>query len=294
MTNAESTLTRPVAPPAPGWSALGTWFEAQTPHGPLQLYLGEAEGPAAHAAEAALALRRAAPLLELLDDWLGDDHPDWRWHGGPTTRLAAATVRLPWRNSCHQLITPWRWLRALPPPPESLAARIQWPAMLAVLAVARLRLSADEVQQLEPGGAVLLPPSLRAGWTGQLRAATELDEWNEAAAAGVALALDDPAQPRVLRGVPPPPQAAGSGGRPCEVRLHLQHALPADHLAGWHDQALQGAIAPDLAASLWQATAAREPARCLAHGRLLPWGDGWALLIDGVGEKAEQAHVLPA
>lgn len=295
MTHAETTLTRLVAPPAPGWSALGTWFEAATSHGPLQLYLGESDGPAPHASGAALALHRAAPVLDLLDAWLADAAPDWRWHEGPTTCLSAATVRLPWRHTCHQLIAPWRWLRAQPAPPEALTARIQWPAMHAVLAIDRLRLSADELQQLEPGGAVLLPESMRPGWTGQLRATTELDERDEGAAdAGLAVALDDPAQPRVLPGEPPPIKIAAPGGRPCEVRLHLRHTLPADRLTGWRPDSLQAAIAPDLAASLWQATAAREPARCLAHGRLLPWGDGWALLIDGLGEEPEQAHVSPA
>ena len=320
MTIADTTLTRPVAPPASGWAALGTWFEAPTPHGAVQLYLGEAEGPATHAAAAALALRRAAPLLDLLDAWLGDAAPDWRWRQGGAARLGTAAVRLPWRDSCHQLIAPWRWLRALPAPPEALAARIQWPAMDAVLAISRQRLSAAEVHQLEPGGAVLLPESMRAGWTGGLRAATEAgeaegvdvsdaadvagqaidtDRPREAVAAGIAVALDDPARPRVLPGGPRQPAACAdrTGGRPGdshEVRLHLRRTLPAHHLAGWDAEALHDAITAHLAASLWQTAAAREPARCLAHGRLLPWGDGWALLIDGLGEEAEQAHVSPA
>jgi hypothetical protein len=295
MTPAETTLTRPVAPPAPGWSALGTWFEAPTPHGPLQLYLGESDGPARHASGAALALHRAAPVLKLLDYWLAEAAPHWRWREAPTPRLCATTVRLPWLHTCHQLIAPWPWLRAQPAPPDTLTDRIQWPAMHAVLTIDRLRLSADELQQLEPGGAVLLPESMRPGWTGQLRATTELDERNEGPAdAGLAVALDDPARPRVLPGEPPPLQAIGPGGQPCEVRLHLQHTLPADRLTGWRPDSLQEAITPGLAASLWQTAAAREPVRCLAHGRLLPWGDGWALLIDGLGEEPEQAHVSPA
>ena len=301
---ADSTMTRPVAPPASGWAALGTWFEAPTAHGPLQLYLGEPQGPATHACGAALALQRASQLLDALDDWLGDAAPDWRWQPHAPTQRGPTMLRLPWRDSCHQLIAPWRWLRAWPPPPAALAARLQWPAIDAVLAIAQLALQADELQQLEPGGAVLLPASMRPGWTGQWRTRAEPET------AGLAVALDDLTQPRVLPGTPPPNEATPGGGRACEVRLHQVHAVRADHLAGWRADSLQDVLSPDLAASLWQHAAAREPARCLAHGRLLPWGDGWALLVDGLGEgvgegwvdglghrraeRAAQAHVLQA
>ena len=339
----ENTLTRPVAAPARGWAAMGTWFEAATPHGPLRLYLGEPGGPAPHAAAAALALQRASGLLAGLDAWLGDDAPEWRWVADATSAGSAASaacaslgstvVRLPWRDSTHQWIVPWAWLRAMPAPPAELAAGWQWPALEAVLAVARLRLSADELRQLEPGGAVLLPPSMRAGWTGRLRGRAE------DADAGVPVSLQDPASPRLLPlRAPPLPgaagaagsadapgddpgaragegpggglavwpgvglgagqgaaQAAGQGaGRPCEVRLQLPHAIPADRLAGWHEGALADVVAPAGAATLWQLAAGREPACCLAHGRLLPWGDGWALLIDGLGEEAAQAHAFAA
>lgn len=284
VTNAQTTLTRLAAPPAAGWAALGTWFEAPTPHGPLRLYLGEPQGPATHAAAAALALQRAAPMLDALDAWLGDAAPDWRWQHGTASARGSSMLRLPWRGSCHQLIAPWPWLRALPPPPEALAARIQWPAIDAVLAIAQLPLQGNELQQLEPGGAVLLPESMQPGWTGRLRTAAE------AGHAGVAVALHELARPHVLPGTASPLQPTGAAGRPCEVRLGLHGALPATSLAGWHPDALRGAVAPDLAATLWQQPAAREPARCLAHGHLLPWGDGWALLVDGLGDRLGAGH----
>ena len=279
----ESTHTRPVAPPARGWAALGTWFEAPTPHGPLQLYLGEPGGPAAHAPAAALALQRASTLLDPLDDWLGEAAPDWRWQPETTTQRGPTMLRLPWRDSCHQLIAPWRWLRALPPPPEVLAEGLQWPAIEAVLAIARMGLRADELQQLEPGGAVLLPASMKPGWTGRLRAAHESEY------AGVAVQLDDLARPRVLPGAAPSLEESSGAGRVCELRLNLRGTLPARSLTGWQADALQDALSPDLAATLWQQPAGREPARCLAQGRLLPWGDGWALLVDGLGERVTDA-----
>jgi hypothetical protein len=330
----ENTLTRPMpafAPvndpavaPARGWAAMGTWFESPTPQGPLRLYLGEAGRPAPHAAAAALALQRADGLLSGLDAWLGDDAPDWRWvpdaaaaGSAAATALGPTVLRLPWRDTTHQLIVPWPWLRAQPAAPAALAERWQWPAAEAVLAVARLCLSADELQQLEPGGAVLLPTSMRPNWTGRLRGLAEDAE------AGVPVALDDPASPRPL----PVPSlqhsadaalgdgaggglsvavgrglgaglAAGHGigldvGRLCEVRLHLPQAIPADRLTGWREQPLADAVTPDLAATLWQLPAGRDPAGCLAHGRLLPWGDGWALLLHALGDP-EQAHVSAA
>ena len=326
----ETTLTRPMpvlanahaSAPARGWAAMGTWFESPTPQGALRLYLGEPAGSAPHAAAAALALQRAGELLFELDRWLGEDAPDWRWvpdaaSAGSTasTALGPSVLRLPWRDTTHQLMVPWSWVRAQPAAPAALAARWQWPATEAVLAIARLHLSAGEVQQLEPGGAVLLPASMRPGWTGRLRGLAE------DADAGVPVALDDPASPRLMpapaRSLPDLAGAAVGGdvrgavgggldvglavgpavglaaGRLCEVRLHLPHAIPADRLAGWHEKPLADAVTPDLAATLWQLAAGREPACCLAHGRLLPWGDGWALLLHALGDP-EQAHVSAA
>jgi hypothetical protein len=289
------TQTRPVGPPAPGWAALGTWFDAPLPQGTLQLYLGEPGGPAGHAAAAALALQRATALLEVLDDWLGEPSPDWRWQPDPAARPGPAMLRLPWRDSCHQLLAPWSVLRRLPPPTAGLVDVLQWPAVDAVLAVARPGLRPEEVRLLEPGGAVLLAESLQPGWTGWLRSA------HEDCSAGAAVRLDDPRRPRVQPGGPagaaspgpgaaPPGPADGQPGRAFEVRLGLQRAVPADGVAGWRADALAGAVSADLAATLWQLPAGRDPAHCLAHGRLLPWGDGWAMLIDGLGEEPAQTH----
>jgi hypothetical protein len=310
----ETTLTRPMPvlsnAPARGWAAMGTWFESPTPQGPLRLYLGEPAGPAPNAVEAALALQRAGELLFGLDAWLGDDAPDWRWvpdaaaaGSAAATALGPTVLRLSWRDTTHQLIVPWSWVRAQAAAPAALAARWQWPATEAVLAIARLHLSAGERQQLEPGGAVLLPASMRPGWNGRLRGRAE------DADAGVTVSLDAPASPRLLPASAPslphparggPDGAVGTGlagslaaGRLCEVRLHLPDAIPADRLAGWHEQPLAGAVTPELAATLWQLAAGREPACCLAHGRLLPWGDGWALLLHALGDP-EQAHVSAA
>jgi hypothetical protein len=59
--------------------------------------------------------------------------------------------------------------------------------------------------------------------------------------------------------------------------------MAAAGLAGW----LDGPVGPaGPAASLWRRAAARQPACRLAGGRLMPWGDGWALSIESVGDTA--------
>lgn len=288
---AGTTLSRPAPAPARGWAELGTWFEAATPFGPLHLYAGDAAGAARHAAEAALVLARCEDFLAGLDDWLPEP-PDWRWSPSPGPgEVGAAQCRLQWRDSCHQLMGPWAWLRSLPAPPAAFAARLNWPAVEVVLSAAQLRLGTDELHQLEPGGAVLLPQSLQPGWIGHLRGAAEPTQ----APHGVPVALVSPTTPRLIAG--PALATASIPGDPtgtlCEIRLAPARALGADHLAGWRDEVLAGLLHHELAASLWSNAAGREPARCLAHGRLMPWGDGWALALQGMGE-AEQGHMPEA
>ncbi|HSW08338.1 hypothetical protein [Aquabacterium sp.] len=282
----------------------GIWFEAPTAFGPLRLH---SDGPARHAVDAAIALQRCEDFLAGLDDWtqqmldwrpqpLTAPHPAMaaatRATGAATTAATpsltpsltpspTATARLEWRDSSHRLAVPWAWLRSLPAPAAALAARLSWPAGDAVLAIARLRLTADELQQLEPGGAVVLPASMQAAWHGLLRGAGE----PVSAAAGVPVLLSPPRAPQLVRGPAPPGTLAAVGddaGTLCEVRLALAHGLGADRLAGWRDDDLPESLCSSLRASLWRCAAARRPACSLARGRLMPWGDGWALALDSI------------
>jgi hypothetical protein len=50
-------------------------------------------------------------------------------------------------------------------------------------------------------------------------------------------------------------------------------------LAGWADGAALE-LAPR--ASLWRCAGPTEPERYLAGGRLLPWGAGWAMLVESI------------
>jgi hypothetical protein len=278
------TLSRPAQVPAPGWAELGTWFEAPTPHGPLRLYASDALGAARHAAEAAVLLHRCEEWLGGLDAWHGAPL-EWRFTEGPAcgaTATAPQQVRIHWRDGGHQLMGPWPWLRSLPAPAAGFAERLNWPALELVLVAARLQLGDEDLQALEPGGAVLLPESMQPGWTGWLRGAADA----ASAGPGVPVRFTTPAEPMLVAGTcaaaAPPPVHLGATA--CEVRLAVTQGLGADRLAGWRDEPLPGLVAPDLGASLWRCATARERARCLAHGRLMPWGDGWALALQGMSE----------
>ncbi|HEY1392780.1 MAG TPA: hypothetical protein VFV25_05365 [Methylibium sp.] len=240
-------------------------FTAATPDGRLRL---QCPARARHAADAALALLRCDPLLVALQDWTGLPL-DWRWEPAAAPLPAAGPHAWAlWRLRDDGLLAlPWSLLRGLPAPPASLAALLQWPALPAVLSISQLRLDGDELSQLEPGGALILPESLLSPWHGLLRAA------GEPAEAGIPVALPSPTAPRLAAGdarsIAPP------GAGDYEVRLALPDPVPADRLTGWFDgEAL--AAGPD--AGLWRHAGAVP----LAAGRLMPWGDGWALAIETV------------
>jgi hypothetical protein len=255
--------------PAPRPADASTWFEAATERGPLHLNLPAA---ARHAADAAIALHRCETLIAGLELWARRDL-DWRWTAPPAreSQCDGTQVLLHWRAAEARLICPWAWLRALPPPDDAWAADLHWPALAATLTIEQLRLSADELGALEPGGAIVLPSSMRPGWQGRLRSA------DEAADAGIAVELMPPIAARLV------PQAAAevtsfgeAGGTPCEIRLDLLQAVSADRLTGWRGDPLPP-VGPG--AGLWRADGAAE----LARGRLMPWGDGWALCIEALG-----------
>jgi hypothetical protein len=178
-----------------------------------------------------------------------------------------------------ELALPWALLRTLDQPAAALAANLQWPTLPAVLAVSRLRLSIDDMRQLEPGGAVVLPDSLSAAWIGWLRASDE----PAVAGCGVPVDMSTPFAPQLAKSAPrtvvPAPEGALAA---CEVRLGQAHALPADRLGGWcTDQVLDIACGQ---AALWRCAGAAGPAQQLASGRLMPWGDGWALALESLDD----------
>jgi hypothetical protein len=287
-----TTALRPIASPerSPHATALaGAWFEAAAPGGSLRLY---ASGNARHAADAAVTLGRCDALLDALDAWLGTVL-DWRWLAASASVTSTTShARAHWRPDeakgrkdlgCR-LELPWSLLRAAPAPDEALARQLQWADVPVVLSIAQLAIGRDELALLEPGGAVILPASMQPSWHGALRTVDE----SCAPANGAPVALASPWSPRRIKaGARLEARAEAAGDRVlCEVRLGIRHAVPADRLAGWFEGEF-GDVGPR--AGLWRCANDREPATCLANGQLMPWGDGWALVIGDLYEIRQAA-----
>jgi len=250
------------------------WFEAASAFGSLWLCV-QTGAPALHAAAAAVVLQQAGPMLDALDDWSVLEL-DWRWTPVPQAADAGSHVVVRWPDDdaapvAAHLVLPWTLVRQLQPPTGTLADSVRWEPAQATVVVARLTLGGDELDTLEPGGAVVLPDSMRSDWRGVLRARGEpLD-------AGAPLALTPPHAPQVV----PRDQAVCSlapeaGAVICEVRLDSTPMVAVDRLAGW----APGDIGDlGIRASLWRCDG--TPRRC-AGGVLLRWGDGWALGLDTV------------
>lgn len=281
---------RAAVPPAHAGDAFalaGAWFEASTNAGALRLYVSDG---ARHAVEAAVVLQRCEPLLDALDAWTGSAL-EWRWIAAATSVAPTAShARAHWNASSDEtsagspeltcrLELPWTLLRTLAAPGDALV-RLHWSAVPMVLVVSQQRIGADELALLEPGGAVVLPESMRPSWHGLLRA---LDE-PARAGWGAPVVLSVPTAPQRIRTAASAVAAAaadGDGQIAVEVRLEPPHAIACDRLATWFEGDL-GAFDPR--ASVWRCATERAPARFLASGRLMPWGDGWALAVDAVHE----------
>lgn len=250
------------------------WFEAATPFGSLWLCV-QTGGIVPHAAAAAVVLQQAGPLLDALDDWTVLEL-DWRWTPVPQAADAGSHVVVRWPAddaapvSAHAVL-PWVLVRHMPPPTDTLSDAVRWEPAQATAVVARLALGTDELDSLEPGGAVVLPDSMRPDWRGALRAR------GEALDAGTPLKLAVPHAPQVVARDQATGTLLGAAGTiVCEVRLDRTAMVAIDRLAGWSTGDI-GELGSQ--ASLWRCDG--TPRRC-AGGTLMPWGDGWALALDAV------------
>src|SRR5690606_37086842 len=135
-----------------------------------------------------------------------------------------------------RLEVPWPLLRTIGLPPARLGSRLRWHDSPARLTLARLILCPAEQAAIEPGGAVVLADSMRAGWISWLHQVGEAPEQGLAVRlpgpmpmpAAVSLEAADADSP------PLAPQVC-AGDQACEVRLALPGLLPPSLLAGWHD-----------------------------------------------------------
>jgi hypothetical protein len=270
----------------------GTWFEAACPFGSVRLCVEPGGETANHAAGAAIVLRGVEPLLTAFDDWIGLDL-DWRWVEAPPHGTAGPLATARWRGAApaRECLVSWPWalLRALAAPAPALATQLEWPIVPAVLVLARLQIGPDELGLLEPGGAVLVPPSMLPSWQGMLRGTDEAP----GAEGGVAVDLSTPWRPRLAASTaaatcatPVDPQRVA-----CELRLDLPLGVGTQRLAGWRRDGDAGDIVhlaeSGLRVALWRSTSARHTEQALASGHLMPWGDGWAFAVESLGAAAE-------
>jgi hypothetical protein len=257
------------AVPAP---TQGTRFEAPTPHGLLQL-LARTDLDSAHcAAQAAVLLEGCAELLGALDAWWGQDLA-WRWPASNPV-LTPGADGPHWPAAASQLQAPWALWRALPAPPPLLAQGMLWPEQQALLSLGWLVLDDTELAALEPGGAVLLPPAPGAAAASASCRLRALDE-SAGPQVGLPLVWQPDAPPRLLPpgGADADAPSVPAAGTLLELRLSQPLPVPGRLLTGWSDLVLPS-LAPD--AGLYRGSAA------LAQGTLVPWGDGWALLVHSV------------
>jgi hypothetical protein len=285
--NAFEPATYRAAGAAPGRGR----YEAATAHGPVSLVIETDRGePPAHAADAALRLALAEPLLAVLDGWLGDLLADWQWCGGEVA-AAPGAAQARWVGAgCHARLTlPWPLLRGLAPPPAEVT-RLRWLPTPAEWVLATLAPAPGEAALLEPGGVVLLPASFEPGWPARLRAQGEAGAAGQCMHVDVAAGQAQPADPgpgaqerfeRFERVAALPREDALAGER-WELRMPLALPLPPAQLLGWLPAPLPFDVSQ--AAALWAVDGAR--ARHLARGRLLPWGDGQALWIEALDAPA--------
>lgn len=241
-------------------------FAAATRHGSVRLAALNIQAPR-HAAEAAIAFARFAGVVTAIETWAGEAF-NWRWATRPSLPLGATAMFGTNAHTPCRIEFPLPLLRALPAPPDTFAARLQWDSVPIVLAIAGLDLSDAELDHIEPGGAVVLPASLDPDWRGTVRGA------DEPVACGLVVALG--AAPRISVQVLTA-AAVPAVSSAYEVRLNDCASLPADQLVGWSEFSLRD-LSTD--ASLWRTGGIQ--ADCLAKGRLMPWGSGWALAIESV------------
>ncbi len=265
-----------------------TLSEGATPSDGALQFRVHASRPGMGAAHAAIALDHFDPWLEAFDLWFGQPL-DWRWQRETplpaitTARADCVPAGQPATAEAPQLVVPWALLRRLAPPPAPLADHLRWHDVQSVLTLSRMTLTSDELSDLEPRGAVVLADSMQPDWHGSLRLAAEPE------GAGLAIDLSDPLRPRLAI---PPGAAPDAATRPvatvahtsaaespnCEIRLAAPAPLPVALLAGW-------AADPTVPAGsgrteLWFAPDPAMPLRRLAVGQLIPWGHGWAMLLD--------------
>lgn len=264
-------------------------FHAETPLGRVVLGIHSNDDDTAQAItdpclRTALRLGRAEALICLLEDWLGvpldlepgvmtppqDDHLRVEWT--PPAPDAATTVRK------AALCLPLDALVHLAAPPAELAAAMRWDALLCEVTVSSAVVMHRQLALLEPGGLMLVPASFEPFWCCQARLcvrpalafSAELDagqqrlifepyESKSANQPGARMVADTPAADAEL------------------IDIVLRQSLPiaVDRLTGWAEQPL---FELERTLSAFEVEI-RSPQGVLAHGDLMPVGNGYGVFV---------------
>ncbi len=159
-----------------------------------------------------------------------------------------------------------------------MAKRLRWQDATAQLTLSTLLLDDTELSAIETGGAVVLPESMGAGWSCRLHVPDEAPE------RGVPVAVQAAgASGRGTHGTgsPSPAPLPSGGASVCRVLLPIPRPLGAFFLAGWSAPPLSVDDLAKRRSELWIMPAGTAaPARRIAAGSLIPWGQGCALLVD--------------
>jgi hypothetical protein len=273
---------------APAALAAAVTFLAPTRHGALRLALSRASAPAMRAAtnlRAAGLLAEAEPLLQWLEDWLGeplDPEPS----AAPAGEASTARLHWHWGELAATVDLPWQSLLACRPAPELAGFwrdAVRWDALAPQLVIAQEALTDDEWQALqEPGAGWLLRASFGADdhWPCELRlrAGTEVLAWP---------AQWQPGRRRLAWSDAPPLQRPSHSECTQALLAKPLHLTPPD-LLGWHGESVCDCDADQPVSVL----AAPAHGRRVLAAHLLPIGlrlPGAAAEVPGIGTPALQA-----
>ncbi len=267
-------------------------FRAETPLGEVVFGIWTNDDRAAHdvtangshCLRAALCLGRAEPLICLLEDWLGvpldlapgasippqDGYFRVEWTPPDSAAFAIAKKAV--------IYLPLDTLAHLSTPPAALAAAMRWDAVSCELTISSAAVPRQQLGWLEPGGLMLMPASFEPFWRCQAGLSAH--------PAQVFTAELDAGQQRLI--FEPYESTAADAGMGTEtlsadaeqIEVVLRHELPisVDRLTGWAEHPLfeLGRTLPEFEVEI------RGPQGVLAHGDLMPVGNGYGVFVRSV------------
>ena len=243
------------------------WFSGPTERGVLSLGLPRTPDSGADVLSQVLALGEVEPLIATVEAWL-----EVAWDPAPTPEPTMGQQGFEVRQS--SLAPPGTRLlfeaslADAPAPPNTLCSPdVAWTLHEASVCLGRVPLSARD--ELTEGALVWIPPSFLRPWLGQLSGQGGVRNVEVDLSSGRLQAAD---------------QAEVDSADGLAVRLQHMLRVPLDVLLGWpRGEVWQHALQPHaMSLSLQQGN------KRLAHGQVLPLGQGHAMRITVMGDVAAQ------